>query len=57
MIEALRRAANDDKITALAVSMNSASIAGLGVSGVEDLRRAVADFRAQGKPAWILQLT
>lgn len=53
MIEALRRAANDDKITALAVSMNSASIAGLGVSGVEDLRRAVADFRAQGKPAWI----
>lgn len=53
MIEALRRAANDDKITALAVSMNSASIAGLGVSGVEDLRRAVADFRAQGKTAWI----
>ena len=53
MIEALRRAANDDKITALAVSMDSSSISRLGVSGVEDLRRAVADFRAQGKPAWI----
>ena len=53
MIEALRRATNDDKITALAVSMDSASIARLGVSGVEDFRRAVADFRAQGKPAWI----
>ena len=53
LLETLEHAAQDDNISAIAVTTSSTAMAQLGVAGVEDLRKAIEAFRAQGKIAWI----
>ncbi len=53
ILETLEHAALDDSISAIAVTTSSTAMAQLGVAGVEDLRKAIEAFRAQGKIAWI----
>ncbi len=53
LLETLEHAAKDDDISAIAVTASSAAMARLGVAGIEDLRKAIESFRAQGKMAWI----
>lgn len=45
---ALRRAANDDRVKAVTATVSGQS---LGIAQVQEIRDAVADFRASGKPA------
>ena len=53
LLETLEHAAKNDDISAIAVTTSSLAMAQLGVAGVEDLRKAIEGFRAQGKIAWI----
>ena len=53
LLETLEHAAKDDNISAIAVTTSSLAMAQLGVAGVEDIRKAIERFRAQGKIAWI----
>ena len=53
LLETLEQASKDDNISAIAVTTSSLAMAQLGVAGVEDLRKAIEAFRAQGKMAWI----
>lgn len=50
MVDLLDRASKDSRVKALTVSIESGSF---GVSHVQELRAAVARFRASGKPAWV----
>ncbi len=53
LLETLEHAAQDDNIKALAVVSSNNATARLGTAGIEDLRKAIEAFRAQGKMAWI----
>src|SRR5688572_4055627 len=50
-VEALQAAAKDDKVVGLVAKVTPQ---GIGIAGIEELRDAVAGFRASGKPtiAW-----
>lgn len=50
MVDVLDRASSDPRVKALSVSLESGSF---GISHVQELRAAIARFRASGKPAWI----
>ncbi|HEV2132252.1 MAG TPA: signal peptide peptidase SppA [Longimicrobiaceae bacterium] len=54
VVEALRRAAADDRVVALVARVGSG---GLGLGQVEEIRDAVTAFRASGKPALIFSET
>ena len=53
LLETIEHAAKDDNISAIAVTTSSSTMTQLGVAGVEELRKAIEQFRAQGKIAWI----
>ena len=47
-LEALRRAAHDDRVKILVVKVGGSRI---GLARIQELRAAILDFRAAGKPA------
>ncbi|MDQ3606620.1 MAG: signal peptide peptidase SppA [Gemmatimonadota bacterium] len=54
IVDALRRAATDDRVVALVARVGSG---GLGLGQIEEIRDAVTAFRASGKPAILFSET